>query len=116
METTQFANMTLWCKRGTETIPFTVSVGSPRLIETGLWECDWSLGNLLLHEGAAIKNINPFLALLTTIGFIGRYLKGRSEAGDLFYLDEALAEPIDAMGELFFGMLDDGKQSDKQNG
>lgn len=94
-------HMTLWCKRNNQVFEFTASIGVPTQREDGDWECLWSLGKMLNHEGHALRSINSMLAMLTSIKFVAVFLKGRSEQGDLFYLDESLEEPIDDITQLF---------------
>jgi len=103
------ANMTLWCKRGDRVIKFTTRIGIPKQIDDELWECEWSLGELLVHEGVPLKNINSMFTLLGAIRFIGVFLQGRSKQGDLFFFDESLSEPIEDMEELFGLVLAEDK-------
>jgi len=95
------AHMTLWCKREDRAFKFTAKVGIPRQIDTELWESEWSLGELLVHQGVPIKNMDSMLTLLTAIRFIGKFLEGRVLEGDEFYFDEALSEKVESIAELF---------------
>ena len=63
----EVAYMTLWCKRKSHVFEFTVKVGQPRQIDDELWECDWSLGEMLTHQGKPLKNINSMLTLLNLL-------------------------------------------------
>lgn len=93
--------MTLWCKRKDRAFKFTAKVGIPKKVDTELWESEWSLGELLIHEGIPIKNMDSMLTLLTAIRFIGKFLEGRILEGDEFYFDEALSEKVESIPDLF---------------
>ncbi len=97
----EVAYMTLWCKRKSHVFEFTVKVGQPRQIDDELWECDWSLGEMLTHQGKPLKNINSMLTLLTAIQFIGKFLEARAMQGDEFFINEQLTEKIDNFPEIF---------------
>jgi len=95
------AHITLWCKREGSIFEFTAKVSIPRKIDEELWECEWSLGGLLLQKGATLKNVGSMLTLSTAIRFIAVFLDGRLARGDQFYFDAALTEPIENVYELF---------------
>ena len=94
-------HMTLWCKRGDKVFDAYIWIGLPRQIGEGDWVCDWSLGKLLIHEGAPLRNINSMMAMLSAINFVGVFLNGRVDEGDQFFFDEALSEPVEEMSGLF---------------
>jgi len=96
------STMQLWCKREEDAFGFTIKVAKPQKINNDLWECEWCLGEIFPNKGRNIKNINSMVTLLTTIQFIGHYLKGREEQGDQFFLDEQLKEPVDSISDIFF--------------
>lgn len=98
-------HMTLWCKRGDDSFEFTTSVGIPRERADGDWECDWSLGELLKHQGTPLIQINSMLAMHNAIQFVATFLKGKSDQGDQFFFDEKLSEPIDDIAELFGSVI-----------
>ena len=62
---------------------------------------DWSLGEMLTHQGKPLKNINSMLTLLTAIQFIGKFLEARAMQGDEFFFNEQLTEKIDNFPEIF---------------
>ncbi len=95
------AHITLWCKSEDRVFEFTAKVSIPRKIDEELWECEWSLGDLLLHKGSTLKNIDSMLTLSTAIRFVAVFLDGRSARGDQFFFDEVLTEPIGDIYELF---------------
>jgi len=97
--------MTLWCQRQDNVFEFTASVGIPVQIDNDTWECSWSLGAILNHEGAPLKSLTSLLALTSGISFIFKFLEGRHELGDRFFFDAELSEPIDDIRGIFFGPL-----------
>ena len=107
------AHITLWCKREDSVFEFTAKVSIPKKIDDELWGCEWSLGKLLLHEGATLKNVGSMLTLSTAIRFVAVFLDGRSTMGDEFYFDEALTEPVGDIYELF-GLCPANKDNTKQ--
>jgi hypothetical protein len=105
------AHITLWCKRETSVFEFTAKVSIPRKVEDGLWECDWSLGQLLIHEGKPLKNLTSMLTPSSSIRFIGKFLEGRAASGDEFYFDERLTERLDNFPALF-GIVSNSEDED----
>jgi hypothetical protein len=97
----QPVHMTLWCKRNNKVFSFTATIGNPKEVEDGDWVCEWSLGDLLTHQGRPLRNMNSMLAMLSAILFVARFLKICQKDGDLFFFDEALTEEITDIDELF---------------
>lgn len=93
-----FADCALFCKREGSIISFVASVGLPRE-GPEYWECDWSMGNLFPHDLAPALSINSMLALSPALKDVVVFLKGRCDAGDTFYLDQELSEPIEDIVE-----------------
>ena len=104
---TPAAHMTLWCQRQNQVFEFTVSVGIPVQVDTETWECSWSLGAILNHEGVPLKGLTSLLALASGISFISKFLEGRHELGDRFFFDSDLSEPIDHIPSILFGPSSD---------
>ena len=91
----------LWCLRGDKVIPFIATVGTPQRFDD-IWECEWSMGALFPHKVMPARSVNSMLAMISAIKSVVGFLKGRSDLGDVFYMDEELTEEIEDVVELFW--------------
>ena len=60
------------------------------------------MGNLYPHDLAPAFSVDSMLALISALKAVVGFLKARSDAGDTFYFDKDLSEPIENIVEVFW--------------